>query len=932
MSRRSRPAVWTVATVVAATCFFTAAPVLGTESSWDPNEGYSVPTFTAEAINRDGTLDTQAGSHPYEAVTNFTFAGADTKDIEVDLPAGFLGNPQATPKCPLNQLTNPLNACPADTQVGTVQTSIDPAGITPVYNLVPEPGKPAEFGFTQLGFAIPVILYGSVRNGGDYGIDVTTPPIAQGRQLTFVHFVFWGVPADPSHDAQRMEPLSCSVPNFEGFPGCRRGASSGAALTPFLTNPVDCATGPLSVALKVDSWQYPGHLVTKETAVPPVSGCDKLTFEPSIAVTPDTTQVDTPTGLTIDIKVPQTNAPNQLATPELRNTTLTFPPGMAISPSAADGLAGCTDAQFAVNSGDPAACPNASQVATVQITTPLLAERLPGQLYLGSPLCSPCSSADTSSGRVFRVFLQAQTQGALIKLAGTVSADPVSGQLTATFDNAPQLPFSDLTIHVKGGSRAAFVNPATCGTQATTSDLTPWSGGPGGSTPDANPSSSFDVDWDGSGGVCPPGPQPFVPSFSAGTEVPLANGFSPFTLTFSRPDGNQPLSAFSMQLPPGLLAMISSVPLCPEPQASQGTCSSDSQIGTTTVGAGSGPHPFFLGGNVYLTGPYKGAPFGFSAVVPVVAGPYNLGKVVVRGAINVDQHDAHAIITTDPLPQILSGVPTRLRTVSVTLDRPGFMFNPSNCSPQRITATLGGGEGAGAQVSSPFDVGGCQGLPFKPKFSASTSGHTSRANGASLDAKISIGIAGEANVRSVKVDLPKQLPSRLTTLQKACPSATFTANPALCPRGSIVGIAKAITPLLAGTLTGPAIFVSHGGEAFPDLEIVLQGEGVRVDLQGSTFISKAGITSSTFKAVPDVPVDSFELYLPQGPSSALAANGNLCRSKLRMPTRIVAQNGAVIVQSTKINVTGCPKATAARKAHAARKASYRRTGHRRSHQ
>jgi hypothetical protein len=323
------------------------------------------------------------------------------------------------------------------------------------------------------------------------------------------------------------------------------------------------------------------------------------------------------------------------------------------------------------------------------------------------------------------------------------------------------------------------------------------------------------------------------------------------------------------------------------------------------VGAGSGTHPFFLGGNIYLTGPYKGAPFGVSVVVPAVAGPYNLGNVIVRASINVDPTDAHVIVTTDPLPQILSGVPTRLRTVSVTLDRPGFMFNPTNCTPTTVTATLGGGQEASAKVSSPFNTAGCQNLPFAPKLTARTIGHPSRANGVGLDVKLLSTPTIEANIHSVKVDLPKQLPSRLTTLQKACTAAVFDANPANCPPASIVGIAKAITPVLAGPVIGPVYFVSHGGEAFPSLIIVLQGEGVRVDLTGATFISKTGITSSTFKTVPDVPINSFELYLPPGKYSALAANGNLCTTTLTMPTRIIAQNGTILKQTTKIIPTNC---------------------------
>lgn len=349
-----------------------------------------------------------------------------------------------------------------------------------------------------------------------------------------------------------------------------------------------------------------------------------------------------------------------------------------------------------------------------------------------------------------------------------------------------------------------------------------------------------------------------------------------------------------------------------------------------TVAAGPGSHPFYEKGYIYLTGPYKGSPFGLSIVVPTVAGPFNLGNVVVRARIAVDPNTTALTVTSDPFPQILDGILLRLRTANVTIDRPGFIFNPTDCAQLRVSATIAGARGAQAQVSAPFAVAGCAGLHFGPTFKASTSGRTSRKNGASLDAKVTYPVGAQSNIRTVKVDLPKQLPSRLTTLQKACTAAQFQANPAGCPAASVIGIVRASTPLLPVPLTGPAYFVSHGGEAFPSLIIVLQGYGVRVDLTAATFISRAGITSSTFRSIPDVPVNSFELYLPEGKYSALAANGNLCKQKLTMPTSFTAQDGSQLKQSTPILVTGCPKAKKdakrkAKKAGHARKSKHAQT-------
>jgi hypothetical protein len=370
------------------------------------------------------------------------------------------------------------------------------------------------------------------------------------------------------------------------------------------------------------------------------------------------------------------------------------------------------------------------------------------------------------------------------------------------------------------------------------------------------------------------------------------------------------------------------VALCGEPQAQQGTCGPESLIGHVTVAVGAGSNPYYVTGKAFLTGSYNGAPFGLSFVVPAVAGPLNLGMVVVRAAVNVDVHTAALTVTSEPLPQILQGVPLHIRAVNVTLDREHFIFNPTNCDPLSIDATLTSALGASVPVATRFQATNCTSLGFAPKFTVTTSGKTSRANGASLDAQIQVPGGAQANLARVKVELPKAMPSRLTTLQKACTAKVFEANPAACPPASLVGYARATTPVLPVPLTGPAYFVSHGGEAFPSLILVLEGYGVRVDVVGSTFISKQGITSSTFASIPDVAVSTFELYLPEGPYSALAANGKLCKQKLRMGTELVAQDGAVIHQSTPVGVTACTKAKKAadarRAARVARTASARR--------
>ncbi len=667
------------------------------------------------------------------------------------------------------------------------------------------------------------------------------------------------------------------------------------------------------------------------------TGCHLLEFKPSMSMLPDTLEAGAPAGYTFDLSVPQNSEPYGLATPNVKKVVATLPLGTVISPSAADGLGDCTNEQF-FGSGPreaapakPGACPRDSQVGTVRIKTPALEERLTGDVYLASPLCDPCSPSDAQDGHMIRLFVQVVGEGEdgiVVKLEGTGVINQQTGQITTTFDENPQLPFSDFQLTLQGGERATLSNSRTCGPATTTLDLAPWSTP---FTPDATPTSTFDVDENCFG------PQ-FNPSFTAGTTSNQAGGFSPFTLAFGRSDSDESLNGVQVQIPPGLLGMLSKVSLCGEPQAAQGTCGEGSLIGETTVETGPGADPFLVtGGKVYITGPYKGAPYGLSIVVPAKAGPYTLsgttgnGTVVNRSAISVNPETSALTVTSDPLPTELDGIPLQLRLVNVTINRPEFTFNPTNCDKLAIGGTLTSTEAASSSVSSSFQVTNCAALKFKPSFTATSNAHTSKADGASLLFKIAypsdrssgIGQQGsEAWLKEMKFDIPKQLPARLTTLQKSCLAATFEASPAACPAASVIGKAIVRTPVLAVPLEGPVYFVSHGGAKFPEVVIVLQGAGVTLELHGETFISKAGVTSATFRTVPDAPFESAEVFVPTGPFSEFAANGNLCTQKLTMPIAFTAANGLEIHQNTKIGVTGCPKAKqAAKKKKKAKKAS-----------
>jgi hypothetical protein len=889
---------------------------------------FGVEAFELTPEGVGGVPDTQVGSHPLQMTTTLNLnrtiasgfartAGLE-KDLRFYLPPGMIGNPQAVPQCTIGEFGKGVgfgNACPLDTVIGVSNTTIIFPFLSsrpimlpvPLYNLTPEVGEPARFGFVLAGD--PVILDVSVRTGGDYGVTVTVHNISQVFYLLASQVTFWGVPGDPRHNSARG--WDCLFGGAFGTGPCE--PLNQSSYEPLLTLPTSCAT-PWTPTMAADSWAEPSVLRTKEYALHDdyghalgLSGCNRLTFEPSINVTPDGQAGSTPTGLTVGIHVPQNAGLNPTgdAQATVKNTTVTLPAGVALNPAAADGLLSCSIEQVGLQSAAPSSCPEASKVGTVEVDSPLLPEPLIGAAYLAEQDANPFGSLVA-----LYVVAEDAKAGVLVKLAGKVVPDPTTGQLVSTFDESPQVPFEDLRLNFFGGSRAPLGTPALCGDYQTVASFEPWSG-----TEPVASTSEFRITSGPNGTPCS-NPLPFKPSLTAGTTSIQAGGFSPFTMTMSREDGEQNLQSIHLKMPAGLLGTLSTVKLCGEPQADQGTCGPETLIGHTIVSVGLGGNPFSVtGGEVFITGPYDGAPYGLSIVNPAKAGPFNLGKVVVRAKIEIDPTTAALTITTDPsgpyaIPHILDGIPLEIKHVNVTIDRPDFTFNPTNCSPLAITGDLGSDEGSTSALAVPFQITNCAVLAFKPKLTAATTGKTSKADGASLTVKLGYPAGPyDANIARVKVELPKALPSRLSTLQKACPAATFESNPAGCPAASIVGHATATTPVIPVPLTGPAYFVSHGGEQFPSLIIVLQGYGATVHLVGSTFINaKTGVTSSTFKTIPDVPVGTFELTLPQGQFSALAANKNLCKTSLAMPTEFVGQNGAEIHTSTKIAVTGCAEA------------------------
>ncbi len=928
------------------------------------------PTPEQEAKHERGAPDVQAGSHPYALTTSFSLNESDEirpetfvpfgegpRDGRVELPPGFVGNPNAVPKCAYAQFSE--EKCPNDTAIGLATTDwgADTGYVSgptqayvdreeyytnALYNIEPQGGVAAEFGFWG-HHNDAVLLEASVRTGSDYGITVTGR-IPQAIVLQGATITTWGVPADPSHNrvrgtclgqaesgrleaeegephdeerSVREEQEEAGVPPSELAPA---ECPVSIPVEPFLTNPTSCGESR-AATLSVDSWEAPGVFDSETATLPPLEGCEKLNFAPTLAVTPDGAAGSTPTGLNVEVHVPQesTTNPEGLGEADVKDTTVTLPAGVQLSPAAADGLQACSLSQIGLHTAEKPSCPDASKVANVKIKTPLLEHELQGAVYLAAPQNFAGIPENPFSSLIALYLVAEEPETAvLVKVAGRVEPNPVTGQLTSTFENTPQLPYESLKLEFYGTDRAPLATPALCGTYTTTSSFTPWSAPESGSP--ATPSSSFQIASGPNGGACSD-PLPFSPTLQSGSTNISAGSFSPLTTTLSREDGQQNIQQVTLHYPSGLSGILSGVKLCGEAEANAGTCSSESEIGETIVSVGLGNDPFTVtGGRVYLTGPYEGAPFGLSIVNPAKAGPFDLQEgrpVIVRAKVEVDPHTAALTVTTNTaaqghaIPSIIEGIPLQIKHVNVDITRPGFTFNPTDCNPTQITGTIASAEGAASTVSIPFQVTNCASLKFQPGFSVSTQSRTSKADGASLTAKVTYPYGPQgtyANVAKVKVELPKALPSRLTTLQKACTAAQFDANPAGCPAASVIGHAIVHTPLLPVPLEGPAYFVSNGGEAFPNLIMVLQGYGVTINLVGDTFISKAGITSTTFKTVPDQPFSSFELTLPEGPYSALTATGDLCTQQLTMPNEFIGQNGTELRQDTAITVGGCPNA------------------------
>jgi len=910
----------TRAAATAGGALLAALALTGTASAageWGIEPGsFSVSAYRLVA-NGSGGEDmvpvTQAGAHPQFLSVQFALRSTPNpdpsptagplpngslKDVHVTLPAGLTGDPEATPRCSMAQFDG--GRCSPLTMVGYHTMTFSPrAGFmsipfsSPVYNITPEKGRVAQFAFKVA--TVTVVLGMRIRSDGRYDLATDISDISQALVFHGSRLVLFGVPADMQGPGSRGG-LVPPVP---------WGGSSGAPRKALLTLGSTCDPQP-PATISVSSWQHPDQSAGDSHTLPQNTGCDAQQFEAGIDLRPDRPRAAAPAGYEVKLTVPQAVEGSALATPPLKRAEVTLPQGVVVSPSSVTGLKGCTDEQAALSSEADPTCPDAARIGSVQIDTPVLSEPLTGGVYLGQP-----KSFDASTGEMLRLFLIAEAQGVTIKQEGRIVPDPVTGQLKATFDGTPQLPFSKLAIRFNGGERAPLTNPQNCGTYTTTAKLTGWNG------ETASTASSFDVTEGPLGRPC--AALGFAPTFQAGMGNAAAGASSTFTLSFGRDDAQQDLGGVSVDLPAGLMGMIGSADLCPDAQAAAGTCGEGSRIGSVRVTAGPGANPFPLAGRgVYVTGPYKGAPFGMSIVVPAVAGPFDLGTVVVRAAIHVDRKTAALRVVSDPMPTILQGIPLRLRTVTVAIDKPGFMVNPTSCTARQVAATVSSAQGASAAASSRFQVGGCTALPYKPTLGLRIGARGRTRAGVTTPFTATLRMTpGQANNRAVTVKLPRTLNARLRVISDACTIEQFEADQ--CTRR--VGSATAVTPVLRDPLVGDAYFVRNPARRIPDLMVALKGQGdgagVRIDLTGKVTIPKDLSLKTAFDTIPDVPISSFRLSLVAGANGAIGAVSNLCTAATRRASvadvGFRAHSGRGRQVRTRLSIAGCARASSARK-------------------
>jgi len=898
---------------------------------------FGLDELEASALDASGNDYTVAGGHPdiarayfrtnlqeFETSPNLRFYPAEgaLRTLHVDTPPGFVGDPNAVPKCPRANFfavrgADPALSCPTDSQVGFVIINAPIIGFVkaPIYNLTPPGNLPAQFGFTII--AGPVLLDPDVRVDGTFGLQVTVSNISQADTLLRSEVVLWGDPSNPSHDVQRCENLNSVARACVGFneDGFSAPTSIPHAFTsprkPFLSLPTNCFQEQRTT-FYADRWNEPApdedltdprwHSFSRVSPTP--TGCETLDFAPTLQARPTTKVADSPTGLEVKLHIPQNEDPEGTVTAHLRNTAVTFPEGLVLNPSAANGLAACSSSQIGLttpagqNPGvfddEEPSCPAASKLANATVVTPLLEDPLSGEVFLAAP-------DDNPFGSDYAIYIVIRGPGILIKLAGKVTPDPQTGRLTTTFEESPQLPFSDFNLDFSGGADAPLRTPATCGAYATTSELTPWS------APDSGPpvhySDPYTIDQGPNGSPCAASESelPNAPSFNSGALEPLAGKYSPFVLNLRREDGSQRFKSVTLTPPPGLTAKLAETPICPDSaltaaasktgaaeQASP-SCPAASQVGKAFAAAGAGPAPYWAPGKAYLAGPYKGAPLSLAFVTPATAGPFDLGTVVIRTAVYVNSKTAEITAVSDPIPHILEGIDLDIRTVSVRLDKPNFSLNPTSCDPMAVDGLLTSTLNQPARLTSRFQLAECGRLGFKPGVSLKLKGGVTRGKHPALTVTLTPR-PGDANIASISIALPHSEFLENAHIRTICTRPQFAADQ--CPAAAIYGEASVTTPLLGYPLTGHVYLRSSDNE-LPDVVPDLRGpsyQPIKLETAGRTDSIRGGIRN-TLDFVPDAPFTKAVVALQGGDKGLLVNSRNICDHTFHATVKYTAHNG-----------------------------------------
>ncbi len=874
----------------------------------------------------------------------------DVKNLDFHLPAGLIGSPEAAPQCNIASFS--ADRCPVDSQVGVVKVGvgindnvipetgeyvpITTPFLSPVFNLSPPPDVPGLLGFKSGLLNSPTFEVISARTDSDYGLDVSVDsiehvfPVEEAQQIT------WGVPAAPIHDnfrfgfqqspitainlSQSPPPLLCDANGnpftgnpinavercqIEGVPAGSVGemgaedypghavpgpghpVSSNSPETPFLQGPTTCDNSSLSSNL--DLLAYDGGETHAASPWPTTSDCAQLTFNPSQAISPTTEAADSPSGAEFRLTVPQFESPSVPSPSELRGATVTLPEGFALAPNVMNGKTTCSGAEARFGTTTEANCPENAKIGTITVETPVLPGPLPGAAYLGEPL----------PGNRYRIFLTFDGFGVHVKLAGTITPDPTTGQIHIAFQDLPQAPFETFNLHIFGSERGPLATPTQCGTYPVESVFTPWDSALSDQT-----SRQFFTISEGPGGKpCPNGSRPFTPAFQSASQSSTAGAHTAFSLNLTRDDGDQNIAGLTVSTPPGFSATLKGIPYCSQSaidqladplypgvdELSSPLCAA-SLLGTVTAGVGAGTHPLYLPGKVYLAGPYKGAPLSLEIVIPAVAGPYDLGNVAVRAALRVNPETAQVTTVSDPVPQIFGGIPIRARQILVDLNRENFALNPTNCNPFAVNATLRGDEGASANLSSHFQVANCTRLSYAPKLSLRLTGGLNRLGHPAIHSVLQTA-PGEANTASVSVALPKGEILDNSHIKDPCTRAELNAES--CPPGSVLGHARASTPLLDQPLEGPVYLTTGFGHTLPDLVADLHGQ-IHIILDGKVDTVSGGSLRTIFQTVPDAPVSTFTLDLLGGSKGLVQNSESLCGASKKTQVKMTGQNGRTL--------------------------------------